>query len=53
MKYFTVFQNFPSDYEMIEGIWTDGESRLQADSQVRLRILGFKYETNGMVIPVD
>eukprot|EP01053_Blabericola_migrator_P001672 Blabericola_migrator_1__1671@NODE_144_length_13005_cov_119_784279_g125_i0_p15_GENE_NODE_144_length_13005_cov_119_784279_g125_i0NODE_144_length_13005_cov_119_784279_g125_i0_p15_ORF_typecomplete_len100_score18_61_NODE_144_length_13005_cov_119_784279_g125_i01024110540 len=42
-------QNFPPDYEMVEEHWTDGESTLKVDTEVRLRILGFKYETHGMV----
>lgn len=48
VKAFVSKANFPSDYDMVEGVWTDGESQLQVDTEVRLRILGFKYETHGM-----
>lgn len=48
VKAFVSRMNFSADYEMVEGVWTDGETKLAVDKEVRLRILGFKYETNGM-----
>lgn len=48
LKTFVSKTNFPADYELKEGIWTDGESPLAPTTQVRLRILGFKCGPEGM-----
>ncbi|EZG79386.1 DNA-directed RNA polymerase II subunit 7 [Gregarina niphandrodes] len=48
IKAFVTASNLSGDYKQHNGVWTDGSTRLGVDQDVRIRILGYKYETNGM-----
>lgn len=42
-------QLIPEDFSFRDGVWTDGEASVKANSEVRLKIQGVKFEGSNLV----